>query len=192
MPQLIFGSVAKLHYSIRRSILDHSLSQIAGWDERHVSGHRHSIQAVRFMSALQRGLPLYFASHCAQSRTKVHGCGGSIRLSDRDEALLSDVRNTLDEIDFAPPSFISAHRRLAFNNHFDDLIGKLDVLRVTCDNERHGLLSAPSIDTRAHGVEINKIARKLGIGVSVVSRVVSGGSKMKNQIVAAFIVGRAN
>ena len=108
---------------------------------------------------------------------RCHGCGGSIRLSDRDEALLSDVRNTLDEIDTAPPSFISEHRRLAFNNHFDDLIGKLDVLRVTCDNERHGLLSAPSIDTRAHGVEINKIARKLGIGVSVVSRVVSGGAK---------------
>ena len=38
---------------------------------------------------------------------------GSIRLSDRDEALLSDVRNTLDEIDSAPPSFISAHRKLA-------------------------------------------------------------------------------
>ena len=44
---------------------------------------------------------------------RCHGCGGSIRLSDRDEALLSDVRNTLDEIDSAPPSFISAHRRLA-------------------------------------------------------------------------------
>jgi hypothetical protein len=42
----------------RRSILDHSLSQIAGWDERHVFGHRHCVQAVRFMSALQRGLPL--------------------------------------------------------------------------------------------------------------------------------------
>ena len=77
---------------------------------------------------------------------RCHGCGGSIRLSDRDEALLSDVRNTLDEIDSAPPSFITEHRRLAFNNHFDDLIGKLDVLRVTCDNERHGLLSAPAID----------------------------------------------
>ena len=42
----------------RRSILDHSLSQIVGWDERHVFGHRHCVQAVRFMSALQRGLPL--------------------------------------------------------------------------------------------------------------------------------------
>jgi hypothetical protein len=41
-----------------RSILDHSLSQIVGWDERHVFGHRHCVQAVRFMSALQRGLPL--------------------------------------------------------------------------------------------------------------------------------------
>ena len=45
---------------------------------------------------------------------RCHGCGGSIRLSDRvHEPLLSDVRNTLDEIDFAPPSFISAHRKLA-------------------------------------------------------------------------------
>ena len=45
---------------------------------------------------------------------RCHGCGGSIRLSDRVyEALLSEVRNTLDEIDYAPPSFISAHRRLA-------------------------------------------------------------------------------
>ena len=43
-----------------------------------------------------------------------HGCGGSIRLSDRVyDALLRDVRNTLDEIDFTPPSFISAHRKLA-------------------------------------------------------------------------------
>jgi hypothetical protein len=43
---------------------------------------------------------------------RCHGCGRSIRLSDRVyEALLRDVRNTLDEIDSA--SFISAHRRLA-------------------------------------------------------------------------------
>jgi hypothetical protein len=52
---------------------------------------------------------------------------------------------------------------------FGDLIGKLDLLRVACDNERHGLVSAPTIaiDTRKQGVGINKIARKLGIGVSV-------------------------
>jgi len=43
-----------------------------------------------------------------------HGCGGSIRLSDRVfEPLLRDVRNTLDEIASAPPSFISAYYRPA-------------------------------------------------------------------------------
>ena len=43
---------------------------------------------------------------------RCHGCGRSIRLSDRVyEALLRDVRNTLDEIDSAPLSFISAHCR---------------------------------------------------------------------------------
>jgi hypothetical protein len=42
----------------------------------------------------------------------ISGCGGSIRLSDRVyEPLLSDVGNALDEIDAAPPSFISAHYR---------------------------------------------------------------------------------
>ena len=45
---------------------------------------------------------------------RCHGCGGSIRLSDRAyEPLLNDARNTLDEIDSAPPSFISAHPRPA-------------------------------------------------------------------------------
>jgi hypothetical protein len=40
---------------------------------------------------------------------RCHGCGGSIRLSDRVyEPLLSDVGNALDEIDSAPPSFITA------------------------------------------------------------------------------------
>jgi hypothetical protein len=41
---------------------------------------------------------------------KCHGCGGSIRLSDRVyESLLSDVRNTLRGIDTAQaaPSFVS-------------------------------------------------------------------------------------
>jgi DNA-directed RNA polymerase subunit RPC12/RpoP len=42
------------------------------------------------------------------------GCGGSIRLSDRAyEQLLSDVGNALDEIDCAPPSFVTAHYRPA-------------------------------------------------------------------------------
>jgi hypothetical protein len=45
---------------------------------------------------------------------RCHGCGGSIRLSDRVyQPLLSDVGNALDEIDSAPPSFISAHYRPA-------------------------------------------------------------------------------
>ena len=42
------------------------------------------------------------------------GCGGSIRLSDRVyEPLLSDVKNALDEIDSAPPNFVSANYRPA-------------------------------------------------------------------------------
>jgi hypothetical protein len=41
---------------------------------------------------------------------RCHGCGGTIGLSHRFyEPLLRDVRKTLDEIDSAPPSFISAH-----------------------------------------------------------------------------------
>ena len=43
---------------------------------------------------------------------RCHSCSGSIRLSARVyEPLLSDVRNALDEIDSALPSFISAHYR---------------------------------------------------------------------------------
>ena len=45
---------------------------------------------------------------------RCQGCGGSIRLSDGSyESLLSDVGNALDEIDSAPPSFISAHYKPA-------------------------------------------------------------------------------
>src|SRR6516165_6427804 len=45
---------------------------------------------------------------------RCHGCGGSICLSDRVyEPLLSDVGNALDEIESAPPSFVSAHYRPA-------------------------------------------------------------------------------
>jgi hypothetical protein len=46
---------------------------------------------------------------------KCHGCGGSIRLSNRVyEPLLSDVKNTLDGIDAAQlaPSFVSGFPRL--------------------------------------------------------------------------------
>ena len=40
---------------------------------------------------------------------RCHGCGGNIRLSDRAyEQLLSDVGNALEEINSAPPSFVSA------------------------------------------------------------------------------------
>jgi hydrogenase maturation factor HypF (carbamoyltransferase family) len=50
---------------------------------------------------------------------RCHGCGRSIRLSDRVyEALLRDVRNTLDEIDSAPLSFSSLRTADSpFNNH---------------------------------------------------------------------------
>jgi len=50
----------------------------------------------------------------SNTELRCHGCGGSIRLSDRVYApLLSDVANLLDEIDSAPPSFISAYYRPA-------------------------------------------------------------------------------
>ena len=45
---------------------------------------------------------------------RCHGCGGSIRLSDRAyDQLLSDVGNALDEIDSAPPSFVTKHYKPA-------------------------------------------------------------------------------
>lgn len=48
------------------------------------------------------------------SELKCHGCGGSIRIRDSVyESLVSDVRNSLEAIDSAPPSFISARPRLA-------------------------------------------------------------------------------
>jgi hypothetical protein len=44
-----------------------------------------------------------------------YGCGGSIRLRDSVyEPLVSDVRNSLEAIDSAPPTFISSRPRLAF------------------------------------------------------------------------------
>jgi hypothetical protein len=40
---------------------------------------------------------------------RCYGCGGSIRLRDSVyEPLVSDVKNSLEAIDSAPPSFISA------------------------------------------------------------------------------------
>lgn len=45
---------------------------------------------------------------------RCHGCSRSIPLYDRTYGpLLSEVRNTLDEIDAAPPSFVSARPRPA-------------------------------------------------------------------------------
>jgi hypothetical protein len=45
---------------------------------------------------------------------RCYGCGGSIRLRDSVyEALVSDVRNSLEAIASAPPSFISARPRPA-------------------------------------------------------------------------------
>lgn len=41
---------------------------------------------------------------------RCHGCGGSIRVY---EPLLSDVGNALDEIDSAPPSFVTKHYKPA-------------------------------------------------------------------------------
>ena len=46
---------------------------------------------------------------------RCYGCGGSIRLCDRVyEPSVSDVRNSLEAIDSAPPTFISSRSRLAF------------------------------------------------------------------------------
>ena len=45
---------------------------------------------------------------------RCYGCGKSIRLGNSVyEPLVSDVRTTLEAIDSAPPSFISARSRLA-------------------------------------------------------------------------------
>jgi len=96
------------------TILDHCPKRVVGW------GSVIGLDAGR---VLTRSV---LCPHCNEDyiftlrdiadnpELRCHGCGGSIRLSDRVyEPLLSDVRNTLDEIDSAPPSFISAHYRAA-------------------------------------------------------------------------------
>ena len=95
----------------RNAILDHAPSRIAGWA---------SVMGLDSGRVLKRSV---LCPHCNEDylftlraiacnqELRCHGCGGSIRLSDRVyEPLLSDVRNILDAIDCAQllPSFFSA------------------------------------------------------------------------------------
>ena len=108
-PQLILGVFALF---ARHTILDHCPNRVVGWG---------SVMGLDAGRVLTRSV---LCPHCNEDyiftlrdiadnpELRCHGCGGSIRLSDRAyEPLLSDVRNTLDEIDSAPPSFVSAHYR---------------------------------------------------------------------------------
>ncbi|MFZ1192194.1 MAG: hypothetical protein WAO16_24985, partial [Pseudolabrys sp.] len=95
-------------------ILDHSLNQIAGWDRVMCPDAGMVFKRYVLCPHCKEDYLFTLRAIAQNPELRCHGCGGSIRLSDRVyEALLSDVRNTLDEIDYAPPSFISAHRRLA-------------------------------------------------------------------------------
>src|SRR5262245_6242918 len=86
----------------------------SGVAKRHGFGRWQSAQTVRCMLAMQRGPSLHAASYCQQYRTKVPWLRRQHSSVDRVYApLLSDVANLLDEIDSAPPSFISAYYRPA-------------------------------------------------------------------------------
>jgi hypothetical protein len=91
----------------RQSILDHPLSQIAGW-----------VMCLDAGTVLKRYV---LCPHCKEDylftlraiaynpELRCHGCGESIPLYEHVyDPLLSDVRNTLNEIDSAPASFVSA------------------------------------------------------------------------------------
>jgi PHP family Zn ribbon phosphoesterase len=98
----------------RQTILDHFANRVVGWG---------SVMGLDPGRVLKRAV---LCPHCKEDylftlrdiadnpELRCHGCGGSIRLSDRVyESLLSDVGNALDEIDSAPPSFVSARHRAA-------------------------------------------------------------------------------
>jgi hypothetical protein len=98
----------------RHAILDHWSSRVVGWG---------SVVGLDAGRVLKRSV---LCPHCNEDylftlraiadnpELRCYGCGGSIRLCDRvDEPLLRDVENALEEIDTAPPSFISAHYRPA-------------------------------------------------------------------------------
>ena len=98
----------------RHAILDHWPSRAVGWG---------SVMGLDAGRVLKRSV---LCPHCNEDylftlraiadnpELRCYGCGGSIRLCDRVyEPLLRDVENALEEIDTAPPSFISAHYRPA-------------------------------------------------------------------------------
>jgi hypothetical protein len=96
----------------RHTILDHYPSRVVGWGN--VMGLDAGIVLKRSVRCLHCNEDYLFTLRAIADNPELrcHGCGRSIRLSDRVyEPLLSDVGNALDEIDSAPPSFISAHYR---------------------------------------------------------------------------------
>jgi len=82
--------------------------------KRHGFRRRQCAQAAHFVSALQEDYLFTLRAIADNPELRCYGCGNSIRLGDSVyEPLVSDVRTTLEAIDSAPPSFISARPRLA-------------------------------------------------------------------------------
>jgi hypothetical protein len=95
------------------AIFDHCPSRVVGWGNVMLDAGRVLKRSV--LCPHCDADYLFTLRAIADNRElRCHGCGGSIRLSDRlYEPLLRDVGNALDEIDSAPPSFVSAHYRPA-------------------------------------------------------------------------------
>jgi len=105
--------VANLHYSAATRIKIIGPSGVVGWG---------SVMGLDTGSVFKRPI---LCPHCNEDylftlraiadnpELRCCGCGNSIRLGDSVyEPLVSDVRTTLEAIDSAPPSFISARPRL--------------------------------------------------------------------------------
>ena len=96
----------------RHAILDHWSSRVVGWGS--VVGLDAGRVLKRSVRIATRDYLFTLRAIADNPELRCYGCGGSIRLCDRVyEPLLRDVENALEEIDTAPPSFISAHYRPA-------------------------------------------------------------------------------
>ena len=106
--------MANLHYSAATRIKIIGPSGVVGWG---------SVMGLDTGSVFKRPI---LCPHCNEDylftlraiadnpELRCYGCGKSIRLGNSVyEPLVSDVRTTLEAIDSAPPSFISARSRLA-------------------------------------------------------------------------------
>ena len=111
LPQLVFWECGQFALFRRHSILEDTHGRLGGLGK---------VMSLDTGAVFKRPV---LCPHCNEDylftlraiaynqELRCHGCGGSIRLSDRVyETLLSDVRNTLDAIDCAQlvPSFFSA------------------------------------------------------------------------------------